>query len=461
MRSDERGSIVVTALLVGLVLAIVGAGLMQSALADLGQADRSQATDMALQAAEAGVNDYVAKLTEDHLYYAHQVHPAESTRRSAGGVEHGPGPWDGTLTWTYPNGRDGGADLGDGFSYSLQVFPPTASRTSVRLVATGWRTGDAGSDKTVEALVRAASIADFQMVSNANIVYGVTAQTFGKVYAGNGANVTHRGEAHADLHAEGTIAGDGVAPVRYFDGATGYDATSSPSIRTVIPEPIDFEDFTDAIGEVERAALAGGVHLGSTADDAWWLRLRADGRIEVLTCPDVDLSQYAAVDGVAPPVPPPPACSPVEVVEVPANGAVYSDQDVIVSGVVRGRVTVATAGTVVIGDDITYAENGVDVLGVIGKLDVQVPYWAPQDLEWWSAALAVDNRWRSSAQFVPAEASHDTIRYHGSTATNLGGYMNQYAVRSYEYDRNLLFLQPPYFPVLEDAYTIELFREVN
>ncbi len=49
----------------------------------------------------------------------------------------------------------------------------------------------------------------------------------------------------------------------------------------------------------------------------------------------------------------------------------------------------------------------------------------------------------------------------GSTATNQGGYMSMFTARVYDYDSTLLYLPPPWFPALEDAYTVKLFREVT
>ena len=34
-------------------------------------------------------------------------------------------------------------------------------------------------------------------------------------------------------------------------------------------------------------------------------------------------------------------------------------------------------------------------------------------------------------------------------------------VRNYNYDTTLQWLPPPWFPVLDEAYTVSLFREVN
>jgi hypothetical protein len=99
-----------------------------------------------------------------------------------------------------------------------------------------------------------------------------------------------------------------------------------------------------------------------------------------------------------------------------------------------------------------------DVLGLMAADEVVVPRWAPDVLTWRAATLAMARQWHS-ATYVTKPNS--VMTFYGSTAANKGGYMNQYATRKYNYDPTLLYLQPPYFPVLEDAYTIVLQREVR
>jgi len=465
--TEERGSILVTVLLVSVVLAVIGGSLLRGTFADLDQGQRSQATNRSLQAAEAGINDYIAKLTEDHLYYAHWVHRAEATRTATGtGATYDPGAaaplkFDGTLKWTYPNGRDGWLDLGDGLEYDLQVFPPTATRTTVRIVATGRRTGVPSSERALEALVRTASIADFQMISNAEVIYGASATTNGKVYAGNGSNIVHAGTANANLYAEGhvyrTKSGSTYSGTpTYGNGARGYDASN---IRTIIKTPIDFDNFTGSIGDVQRAATAAtdGITLNDPTAAGWWLKFQGNGTVTVQRCTAIDLSATAAINVL-------PTCGTATSKPVPTNGAIYAAQTAIVSGTVSGRVTVATTGDIVVGGNIDYASSGwnvdspgnVDVVGLMAQDEVLVPRWAPTDLTWRAGTIAMERQWRSAT----STTSHGTMTFYGSTATNLGGYMSQFATRSYNYDSSLLYLQPPYFPVLEDAYTIVLQREI-
>jgi hypothetical protein len=58
------------------------------------------------------------------------------------------------------------------------------------------------------------------------------------------------------------------------------------------------------------------------------------------------------------------------------KGVIYVDGDVVISGVLRGRVTVAATGNIVIGDDIIYATQNPtscnDILGLFAGVDVVI-----------------------------------------------------------------------------------------
>ena len=52
------------------------------------------------------------------------------------------------------------------------------------------------------------------------------------------------------------------------------------------------------------------------------------------------------------------------------------------------------------------------------------------------------------------------MTFTGATATYGGGAMSLFATRVYQYDSTLLYLPPPWFPTIQDAFTIVLEREV-
>lgn len=446
-REDERGVTMIVVIIIGMVVMVMATTIFAEVNSELGATAREARKNKANQAAEAGIDDYVAKLTEDHLYYTHFVHPAEDARKSSGGVTIATGAaWPYDLTWTYPVTKSAWRDLGNGYEYNLRITPPSASQIGIRIVATGRKAGSTKEYRSIEELIRPASVADFQMLANADISYGATATTYGKIYAGIDSggtkhNIDHAGNAYGDLYAENTITGSPT----YHDGAQGYTKTN---IRTKIKNPVNFNTFTTSLSDIQSAANVAGILLNNSTAHAWTLQFKNDGTVAISKC---TRSGSNPVERTAP------TCAAATNYTVPSNGAIYSAQDVIVKGVVKGRVTIAAAGNIVISDNITYNTGGVDVLGLIASNEVIVAKWCPNNLTWYSASIAQSGQWRS----YEGTTSKGTLNYYGSTATNDGGYMSMFATRNYNYDQNLAFLQPPYFPILEDAYTVLSYRDVT
>ena len=454
--AQEDGYTLVLVVFLMAALSLLAVTLLDLTNSESGRSARATTSSTAFQAAEAGIDDYIAKLLDDRLYYDHYVHAGESTRRSTSGTTATAGSqWTGGLAWTYPSGKDTWKQLDNGFDYNLQVYAPTATSPYIRIVATGRKHLSTTDRRAVEVLVRPSSIADFVMLSNDDVSYGSTAITTGKVYAGidsNGVkhNVDHKGTARADVYAEGTVTGNPVLQ----NGAKIYTATSTPNIRDVIDQPVDFGNFSVSLVDVKRATDpgVGGLYLGSTPD-AWKLTFLANGTVQVQACTKVDGKDVAEVE---------PGCGAATTYAVPPNGAIYSEVTAIIDGQqVNGRVTVASNSNIVVGDNLSYVQDGDDVLGLIGKNDVIVARWAPSVFNWRAAVLAQTGSRHSYDKFNPGEESHQSATFTGSTATDRKPYMNQFHDREYIYDATLLYLQPPWFPSIQGAYTIVSFREVT
>ena len=60
-----------------------------------------------------------------------------------------------------------------------------------------------------------------------------------------------------------------------------------------------------------------------------------------------------------------------------------------------------------------------------------------------------------------SDGNHDLLTYTGSTATADGGFMSMFATRNYLYDVTLKSLRPPLYPVLEDSWETEYWREIT
>jgi hypothetical protein len=445
LRRDEEGIALISILLMMMVLTTLITVVVANTMSELDRSAAGVRRSTAYQAAEAGVDDYIAKLTEDRLYYGHRVADGESTRRPPTGADIAAGnTWTAALTWTYPNGKDAWRRLDNGYEYNLQITPPTAGSPVVTIVSTGRKLNRNNERRAIQVQVRPSSVADFQMIANRDIAYGATATTSGKLYAGIDSsgtkhNIDHAGTASADLFAEGSV----TRSPTYLNGATGYNSTN---IRTKIKNPINFNNFTGSLVDIQRIAQNGGVYLNDASVQAWKLVFNAAGTVSYQKC-TINSGDLAAAA---------PTCQTATTVNVPTNGAIYVGQSFAVQGVVKGRVTVASNADIVIGADISYVQGGTDVLGLIARQEMIVAKWSPNNLNWRAATIAQTGDWHS----YNSDGSHGTMTFTGSTATNLGGYMTMFQTRNYNYDPDLLYLAPPYFPVLEEAYTVLFFRDV-
>jgi Tfp pilus assembly protein PilX len=423
------------------------------------------------QAAEAGLDDFLAKLVDDKTYYFRSVHPAESTRHPTSGANVDPlsggctvdsggtkvdtatsaplsaAVWTGSITWTYPNGKDNWCTLdlnGRDYQYNLQITPPSASNLSIRVVATGRPVGstNVADWRAIEEWVQFSLVSDFQMITSVDYVVGSTATTNGKIYSSQ--DIQHSGTATADVFAEGDVNPSCCGSFNLVAPAQEYDHTD---IRSVIKTPIDFNTFTGALDDIKRASQAAGTYLDATPA-AWKVVFQAGGTFTKQAC---------SLTGGDDPAETAPTCGAVQgPYAVPTNGAIFSEKTVVVSGVVNGRVTLASQFDIDIGDTISYQTIGDDVLGLIGKDDVIVAQYVPYDLTWRAAVIAQNGARHS----YDSAGDHGTANHYGSTASKLKPFMDMFDVRNYYYDPTLQYLPPPWFPVLDEAYTVNMFREV-
>jgi Tfp pilus assembly protein PilX len=398
----------------------------------------------AYQAAEAGIDDYTSKLVEDSLYYVHYVAPGEATRQAPNGTQVSSGSaWSYALSWTYPNGHDTWRTLSNGYQYSIEITPPSqATKNATTMLATGRPTGDTNVNdwQTIEASIRPGSLADFIMFSDAAVSYGSTATTNGQIYSNS--TVNHSGTASANIYAYGGFSGG----VHLTNGAQTY--SGSAAVKAVLPNaPISFSTFTVALTDVSTNAQSAGVYLNNAGAAAWQLIFNSNGTFSAAACTQTGGN---SVELTAP------TCGAATTYNVPSNGAIYSPQTIIVSGQVHGRVTVASNINVDVGGNISYVTPGEDVLGMIANVSIIVTHWVPNNLTWTAGTLAETGSWQS----YNGDGSHGTMTFTGSTATKLGGSMSMFTTRVYNYDPNLLYLPPPWFPTFPNSYTTLLFRQV-
>jgi hypothetical protein len=438
---QEDGFAMAIVVLLTSVLAILSVSLMTLATSETQRSSQNNRREAAFQAAEAGVEDYIAKMVDDRLYYLHQVHPGEATRQdSGGGIVAAGQVWNLGLVWTYPNGSDAWRTLPNGYEYSLQITPASLADPTIGIVSTGRRTGTVNETRVVETKIRPSSLADFYRVVDGNVGWGSGATTNGKIYA-NG-NIDHDGTAAANMYAEGNITGS-------YTLQNGAQAYNSSTIRSQIKNPINFANFVTSFVDVKSAAQANSpsMHFNDVSKAAWKIVFNSNGTFTIQPCGKTSGRDVADTA---------PTCTSGSTYPVPANGAIYTDQTALVSGTVNGRVTIASTVDIVIGGDISVASASDDVLGLAATTDVVIAKWVPSNLSWQCSVLAQTGTWKTYTQ----GGSHNNMYFRGSSATKNGGSMTMFNTRDYGYQQDLQYLPPPWFPTVEDAYTVVLFREL-
>jgi hypothetical protein len=286
------------------------------------------------------------------------------------------------------------------------------------------------------------SIVRYYRIINTSVTFANVTTTNGLVFANQ--NITHNGTATANLYAGNNI---NVSPSSPGIGLTN-GATANPNQPT-----INFGGFLASLTDISRAAAVNSpsTNFDDPTRDAWKLVFSSAGTYTVQACDQTG----AAVDIVTPTT----NCTAVQTYTVPTNGAIYSPQDVIVSGTVKGRVTVASNSNIIVGGPINPLTPGTDVIGLNSLNDVTLAqYVAPAggDVTWNAAVIAQNGTWNDTGS-----VTHDVLTFTGMAVTQNGGSFGTFpGAHDYGYDDNLKFLIPPWFPSLGNPWQSSVFREL-
>ncbi len=462
MIKREEGIAMATVVMMIAVLTLLGVVLIDQVTAESNRSAAAMRTDAVYQAAEAGLNDYIAKLVDDSQFYDHFVGLGEATRQGADGSTGDPGDaWTSGVTWSYPNGKDvwiKGADapsLLEGYAYNIMVSPPSvaAERNYATIVSTGCKLDAAGTacdakyaQRSIEIRTRRTTPADFFSMYNESQNFGTGYTNYGKIYV-NG-DVDHDGVARGDVMAEGQV----TDYPSLQDGAQVYDRDSNPNIRFAVKNPVTFSYFNVSLADIKTSAQLNGAYYNQSGI-RWAFVFTADGKYELRRC--TGGSETSAPSG----------CTTVtgSPFDIPGDGAIYTEQSAFISwpsdSVVNGHVTVASNGNIVVTKNISYASEIDDVLGLIANNYVYLASYVPNELEWRAAVIAL-NAARRSAN-CPNEGSYtkERVTFRGSVAMHDSGCMTMFRYRDQYADETLQFLVPPWYPSISGQET-SFFREV-
>lgn len=455
LKHDVRGSLLVLVLVFGAVaFTVIIGGVASYALTEHRASNRTHFRDRAFHIAEAGI-DY---------YRWHLAHDPEDYQDGTGQ----PGPYVHEF-----EDKDGNV-IG---YYSLEITPPPAGSTIVFVRSTGWTVQDPSRTRTIEVRLGFPALTDYTFIENTNMIFSYTTEVHGKVHSNGGIEFNGVTDSLVESAQETYNNGYGIYPGVWGDGG--------PSDFFTYPVPSkDFNGVTADLAAIETLALDDGVHLNNANGEGWHIVFLDDGTFDLyevdsrecyygsgffwwwwwigdVHCFDIGTETF------------------VQNYAIPANGAIFSEDDVWVEGTVDGWVSIgagqfpvqpATYRDIYITGNILYEQKSSDdVLGLIAQGDIIVPYDVPNDMEINAAALSQFNKiYRPyySANYNPSVLN--SLLFFGSQISFAGGgwkwvssgqVISGFVNTNHTYDGNLRYFPPPGFPV-EASYELITWEEI-
>ncbi|HYE59862.1 MAG TPA: pilus assembly PilX N-terminal domain-containing protein [Candidatus Kapabacteria bacterium] len=432
LRHNTRGTFLTVVLMFGAVVSLIIVGGVSSyALVEHRASNRFYERDTAFHIAEAGINYY-------RWHLAHSPNDYQDGTGQAGPYIH-------------PYMDKANEIIG---YYSLAIDPPATGTTIVTLRSTGWTTTQPESKRTIQVKLGRSTVSDYAFLSHGSADFGPNSVV------------------HGVIHSNGPIRFDGLTDA-WVKSAQNIQGGGGPKSFWQAPvAPIDFASVSADVAKVRDASMNGGLHFTSSGAEGYHMvfngsqftlykvtrrdpyngegRWVGSGRTRTWQ----GAVYYYDIG----------AETVVGTYTIPANGAIFVEDDVWVEGVVDGKVTIGagrfpvqqqTYQEIYIPNHLTYSGSGQDdVIGLVAQGDIIVPYEAPDTLVIQGALLSqfgrvfrpyYDGNIKSHITVIGSQMSFGTStwRHYDGHGHTISGY--DASVQTY--DSNLRTNPPPHFPV--------------
>lgn len=445
----NRGSVLPVILTVSAIGIILIAAVADLSLTNLRLGNSYSRKSTSREIAEAGINYY-------------QWHLAHNNKDYRDGQTTPTDPPYGPYVHEYKN--TDGEVVG---TYALTITPPNLS-SPYAIVSSLGKAKEDNNGVTIEARIGIPSFAQFAYVTNDQLNFGVGAITNGKIHSNDG--IRFDGIANDIVTSAKKTYHYNCSSYSNYPGVWG-DGTFNKGYQFPVPA-IDFAQITANLQDIKtEAQKSDGVYLAASGASGYRLLLRSN--------PDqIDIYKVtsASKSGIS--------TTFLKTVNYPTNGAFFAEDNVYISGIFNGKMTIAAAKlpdpgskttrkNIIIIDDIFYNNNTYDgsiLLGLIAQNDVKIAHFIHANVTIDGAILAQNGGlgYDFSSSFTKNDLGKLTM--HGGIASDLGacgGYgmvrtlFNQvegFSSREYDYDQNLYFGPPPMYPTT-GSYTVLSWRE--
>ncbi len=485
-----RGSAIAYALTIMTIVMILLSSIVGFIVSQLQYSLKQDDKEQALQIAEAGVHFY-------KWYLAHQLDGRTASQVQAFWANTSP----------YPLGvHDAYEGAFSNGVYSVVVIPPDPSQTIISVESTGWTTANSELKRKIKVRLRKPSWSENAIMSNEKVRIGVGTEIFGPMHSNNGIRVD--GLAHNLVTSSVDVYDDsdhngvnefGVHTHKNVPPATGITVSVRPAETppSAVPErtdvfeagrsfpvsPVDFNGILGDLSLMKSEAQAGRGKYFDATGQGRHIILKTNGTYDVCRVQSVtgsinQIDKYDRVSGNGSCTTCAGAC--VQNYPIVNNGAIFVENNVWLEGTVNNkRITVVAANlqssaykSVYIGRDIRYTNYNCDeMIGIVGQQDIEI-YKNSNDNLYIDGALIAQRGRVGRLQYVGGSGTNikTTITLFGALSSNqrygfawsdiaTGNHVSGYINRVINYDNNLLYCPPPYFPT-GSQYKIDLWEEL-
>ena len=473
-RADARGSMLALVLVFSFVFVILLTGattfIVQQRSIQLNRVENERA----LQIAEAGLEYYKWFL----------AHYPNDMQNGTGG----PGPY--VMDYKDPEGGTIGK-----YSLDISGVSQCGQIERVDITSTGWTLAEPAITRTVYGRYSRPTVADYAYIINSNVWAGSDRKIYGPYHSNGGIRMD--GTNYAEVTSAQTswlcTSSFGCNPSQNVDGVFGSGPNSS--LWKYPSSNIDFAGITLDLVQIKSLAQSGGLYFsqlsGASPRRGYHLVFQSDGTVDVYGVNNSSrIWSYDSEDGWG---------QRYEVITsenflgsytVPANcSVIFVEDKVWIEGVVKGKVTVASADVtnpvyntdVILNGSLTYANaDGSDGLTLLAQNNIRIPLLSPDNMKLYGIFIAQQGHF--GRNYYTKSGSRDVPEYYNSyvlrnsldivgsivsngrvgTKWSCGGtYCSGYANRTNAYDTALADAPPPLTPAVSPDYRFIVWSEKN
>ncbi|MFH1565086.1 MAG: hypothetical protein ABIC82_04535 [bacterium] len=459
----ERGSILILSIVFTFIFISIMIGIFDLFISQNRLAQKTQAEEIALPIAEAGINYYRWHLTQDKNDYVDGTGEICEYPLVCGPYLH-----------DYYDPLSG-EKIGE---FEISITPPPIGSTLVKIKSTGWLNDFTKQSRTIEAKYGIPSLAAYAFLTDSDTFFGVNEIISGHIHSNGGIRMDGVNDSIVSS-AQSTYTCDEVSGCNPSEEKPGVWGDGLGSSFWQFPVP--FVDLNDIDLEQMRIdAQTSGVYYPDSdvydpinGVEGYRIVFNNDGTFDVYTVDELKNAVQQYGDDWSAPI-------PIQIADelkeqtflttewAPTNGIIFIEDNVWVEGEVNGRFTLVSAKltgnpddytTIRINDNITYINrDGSNILGLIAEKDIKVPKYAPDILTIDAIMLAQNGRVFRNRYLPPSIKI--SIEVYGSIITHkewawrwcsgnpctILNVIDGYRQTTVVYDNNAAFSPPPYFP---------------